>query len=145
MVRWSGSASSSISSPAPASRPEPLALPAGSGESEFAAYDLLDQRVAATRRLLESDTPNLFTIHLFYTTEAGPERIEDFLQRAENLVDISEIYVTARGTDRRRFRVTYGTFRDSDDARAVMKELPERFRKGFRLQVTTLNQLRRTG
>ena len=131
--------------PAPASRPEPLALPDGSGESEFAAYDLLDQRVAATRRLLESDTPNLFTIHLFYTTEAGPERIEDFLQRAENLVDISEIYVTARGTDRRRFRVTYGTFRDSDDARAVMKELPERFRKGFRLQVTTLNQLRRTG
>lgn len=141
------SSAAAPATPPPAATPqsERPAEAKGSGESEFAAYNLLDQRVAATRQLLESDAPNLFTIHLFYTTEAGPERIEDFLQRAENLVDISEIYVTARGGDRKLFRVTYGAFRDSDDARAVMQGLPERFRKGFRLQVTTLNQLRRTG
>jgi len=35
-------------------------------------------------------------------------------------------------------------FQSSADAVAAMKRLPERFRKGFRLQVTTLNQLRQS-
>lgn len=129
----------------PSAEESPPEKPPAAIATQFATHKLLGQRIAATRELLDSGAPNLFTIHLFYTTESGPERIEDFLQRAEEMVDISSIYVTASGKKRTRFRVTYGTFEDSTAAVDAMKRLPERFRKGFRLQVTTLNQLRLTG
>ncbi len=129
---------------APASDARPEAAQTVAIAPEFAAHQLLAQRVAATRKLLESNAPSLFTIHFFYTTESGPERIEDFLQRAKESVDLSEIYVTVGGKLRTRFHVTYGMFQSSADAVAAMKRLPERFRKGFRLQVTTLNQLRQS-
>jgi type II secretory pathway predicted ATPase ExeA len=139
-----GSTSPSASTTPSPEASSPEKLPAAIAP-EFAAHKLLGQRIAATRELLDSGAPNLFTIHLFYTTESAPERIEDFLQRAEDIIDISNIYVTASGKRRTRFRVTYGTFEESTAAVDAMKRLPERFRKGFRLQVTTLNQLRLTG
>ncbi|HSD61773.1 MAG TPA: SPOR domain-containing protein [Burkholderiales bacterium] len=109
-------------------------------------YKLLDERLEATRVLLGSMSSERFTVHLFYTQDHGPDRIEAFLQRAAKSVDISLVFVLAsRGAGKTKYRVFYGSYPSRDEAAAAMASLPAEFHKDFRLQLTTLEQARRAG
>jgi hypothetical protein len=85
-----------------------------------------------------------FTIHLFYTHEAGPERIEAFLGRAARAVDLAQVYVlSARMGSATRYRVFYGSYPSREEAAAALAQLPPEYRKDFRLQISTLGEMRR--
>jgi septal ring-binding cell division protein DamX len=95
--------------------------------------------------MVEAAPGERFTIHLFYTQESGPERIEAFLGRAARAVDLSQVYVlSARVGKGTRFRVFYGTYPSRDEAAAALAQLPPEYRKDFRLQVSTLREMRRS-
>ncbi len=107
-----------------------------SGEAGITAppplHSLLEQRLHATRAMLNSATKGSASIQLFYTESGKPERMEGFLTRARKLGILDEIYVLPiklRGRD--AFRVLYGVYANSEEARAGMAHLPERYREAF--------------
>ncbi|HET9701891.1 MAG TPA: AAA family ATPase [Burkholderiales bacterium] len=112
---------------------------------ESAPHPLFQKRLAATREMMESTDSGRFTIHFFYTHDTGPDRIEAFLGRAARSVDLSRIYVlSGRAAKATRYRVFYGSFPTRDEAAAALAQLPEEYRKDFRLQIYTLREMRRT-
>jgi MSHA biogenesis protein MshM len=114
-------------------------------EEESGNFSLLRQRLAATREMMDAAPGERFTIHLFYTDDAGPERIEAFLDRASRAVDFSRIYVlSARSLKRSRFRVFYGSYPSRDEASAALAGLPAKYHRDFRLQISTLAEMRRS-
>ena len=93
---------------------------------------LLQQRLTATQELLAKQSENGTSIQLFYTTEAQSARIEGFLARANALGKLSDIYVLPvkiNGKD--GFRVLYGAYSNATEARAGMKQLPQRYKQAF--------------
>ena len=75
---------------------------------------------------------NSVSIQLYYTEEVRPARMERFLQRAENLGILDEIYVLPikiKGKD--GFRVLYGSYPDIKSARAGIQQMPSRYQKAF--------------
>ena len=92
---------------------------------------LLAQRLKATQTMLASHN-NSVSIQLYYTEEVRPARMERFLQRAENLGILDEIYVLPikiKGKD--GFRVLYGSYPDIKSARAGIQQMPSRYQKAF--------------
>jgi len=72
------------------------------------------------------------SIQLFYTESVQPERMEGFLQRARKLGVLDEIYllpIQLHGGD--AFRVLYGTYAASREARAAIPQLPQRYLEAF--------------
>ncbi len=95
-------------------------------------YSLLEQRLDATRAMLNSAAKGSASIQLFYTESGQPERMEGFLMRAKKLGKLDEIYVLPiklRGHE--AFRVLYGVYANSEEARDGMAQLPERYLEAF--------------
>lgn len=100
---------------------------------------LLQQRQAATKAMLAQVGKGSFSIQLFYTEDARPERLERFLIRAKSMGKLPEIYVVPiKINGKESFRVLYGVYANSEAAHAGMQNLPQRYKDAF---ATTLHEL----
>lgn len=112
---------------------EKQAAPASPADNSPAPkkYVLFDQRLAAGKQLLEQKT-SVASIQLFYNEKINQERIEGFLERADKLGVLNEIYILPTKFGRNDgLRVLYGAFPSVDAARKATKLLPKRYREAF--------------
>ena len=110
-------------SPAPVNVPPPIKS-ITTGEATV----LFDQRVTATKSMLSKSPVGSASIQLFYTNDVRPMRIERFLQRAEELGKLNEIYVLPiKINGKQGLRILYGIFPNSRGARTGMQQLPKRY------------------
>ena len=92
---------------------------------------LLEQRLAAGKQLLDQKKA-IASIQLFYNEEIQTARIEGFLQRANKLGKLSEIYLLpAKFGSKKGLRVLYGAYPSVDAARNAVKDLPARYQEAF--------------
>ncbi|WP_107762205.1 AAA family ATPase [Nitrosospira multiformis] len=109
---------------------------------DLAEYKLLKQRVEATLGAFSKADRNLYTILLYITSNAQPDRMERFLGRARALVDLSNIYVYPFPRDKTRFVVTYGLYPDEYEASMAVAGLPEKYQTAFDPELRTLGELK---
>jgi hypothetical protein len=115
----------------------PVAVQSGTGKLsiggvKLAGFKLLEQRVESTVKTMEAVDGDQYTIQLFSTENIQPDRMERFLIRAQNLVDLSNLYVhVVKNGETAKFRVTYGIYSSRDRAAAAMEELPEKYQSAF--------------
>ncbi|MGA7593819.1 MAG: AAA family ATPase [Gallionella sp.] len=92
---------------------------------------LFDQRLEAGKQLLEQKH-TVASIQLYYNEVVNPERIEGFLQRADKLGVLPEIYLLpARLGGKDGIRVLYGAYPSVEKAHEAIKDLPPRYKKAF--------------
>lgn len=92
---------------------------------------LFDQRLAAGKQLLEQKKA-VASIQLFYNEEVNPERTEGFLNRADKLGVLHEIYLLpAKFGDKNGMRVLYGAYPSVDAAHEAIKDMPSRYQQAF--------------
>jgi type II secretory pathway predicted ATPase ExeA len=93
---------------------------------------LLQKRLEAAESMLNAAPPGSASIQLFHTETVQPDRMEGFLRRASKLGILEHIFIIPIELDGRdAFRVLYGSFPDSNQARAAMQKLPARYQKAF--------------
>lgn len=109
---------------------------------DLAEYKLLKQRVEATLGAFSKADRNLYTILLYTTSNAQPDRMERFLVRARALVDLSNIYVYPFSRDKTGFIVTYGLYPDEYEASMAVAGLPEKYQTAFDPELHTLGELK---
>ncbi len=104
---------------------------------------LLRERIAATRKLLDHEPDDAYSIELFQTDNGDAARMERFLGRARELVPMSELYVlpTLLGA-RYRIRVLFGTFPNREAAAQAEKRLPPRYQRAFQTTPRSFGELR---
>jgi type II secretory pathway predicted ATPase ExeA len=114
--------------PAAATQPPPTRAKAESAKLP----PLLTQRLAATRHMLSTHDKNSVSIQLFYTEDVRPLRMEHFLERADKLGKLDQIYVLPlKIQDNDGYRVLYGSYPNVEAARAGIKQLPRRYQQAF--------------
>jgi type II secretory pathway predicted ATPase ExeA len=114
--------------PAAATQPPPASAKVGSAKLP----PLLTQRLTATRHMLSTHDKNSVSIQLFYTEDVRPLRMEHFLERADKLGKLDQIYVLPlKLKDNDGFRVLYGSYPNVEAARAGIKQLPRRYQQAF--------------
>lgn len=92
---------------------------------------LFEQRLAASQQLL-AQKKTVASIQLFYSEEINPRRIEGFLQRADKLGKLAEIYLLPdKFGNKDGLRILYGAYPSIDAARTALKELPQRYQEAF--------------
>ncbi len=92
---------------------------------------LFDQRLAAGKQLLDQKK-TVASIQLYYNETINPERIEGFLERADKLGVLPEIYLLpAKLGGKNGIRVLYGAYPSVDAAHEAVKDLPVRYQKAF--------------
>jgi hypothetical protein len=105
---------------------------------------LLSERLAATREVLDSAPDDAYSVELFITDNPQPERMERFLQRARDLVPLSELFVIPMpGSDGTRLRVVYGQFQTADEALEARRRLPPRYQQAFHTSARSFGELRK--
>jgi hypothetical protein len=109
---------------------------------DLAEYKLLKQRVDATLGAFSKADRNLYTILLYITSNAKPDRMERFLVRARALVDLSNIYVYPFSRGKTGFVVTYGLYPDEYEASMAVAGLPEKYQTAFDPELRTLGELK---
>jgi septal ring-binding cell division protein DamX len=132
------SAAPTLSSPMPVQNPAaantaatvPLASIAGNSPATGKS-SLFEQRLAAGKQLLDQKKA-IASIQLFYNEEIQTARIEGFLQRADKLGKLPEIYLLpAKFGGKKGLRVLYGAYPSVDTARNAVKDLPARYQEAF--------------
>jgi septal ring-binding cell division protein DamX len=69
--------------------------------------------------------------------------MERFLVRAQNLVDLSDLFMhSVNNEGQAYFRITYGIYPTRDEANKAMDELPQKYRTAFTPELYTLGELR---
>jgi outer membrane biosynthesis protein TonB len=117
-------------------------------QRRFAAYSpggqkLLGGRLAATRQLLESAPGERYALELFMTDNLDPARMERFLQRARELVPLSEVFVMPSSYGgSNRLRVLFGDFSSREEALAAGRRLPPRYQQAFKAIPRSVAELR---
>ena len=105
--------------------------------------ELLTQRLAATRDVLEHAPDGHYSLEFFISDNPDPARMERFLNRARDMVALDEVFVIPMaGAGRYRLRVVYGEFTSLDDAAAAEKHLPPKYRQAFRPSPRSFAELR---
>jgi MSHA biogenesis protein MshM len=113
------------------------------GGVKLGGEKLLGQRVEATKRMMAQTDKNYYSIQLFVTDNIQPDRMERFLVRAQNLVDLSDLFMhSVNNEGQAHFRVTYGIYPTRDEASKAMDELPQKYRTAFTPELYTLGELR---
>ena len=113
------------------------------GGVKLAGHKLLEQRVEATKQIMATMDKNYYSIQLFVTDNIQPDRMERFLIRAQNLVNLSDLYMhPVNNEGQAHFRVTYGIYPTRDQASAAMDELPQKYKTAFSPELYTLSELR---
>jgi hypothetical protein len=94
-------------------------------------FNLFEQRLAAGKQLIEQKAA-VASIQLYYSMAINPERIEGFLQRADKLGVLHEIYlIPTKFGSNDGVRVLYGAYPSIDAARKATGELPKRYGEAF--------------
>ncbi|MGA8863462.1 MAG: AAA family ATPase [Gallionella sp.] len=92
---------------------------------------LYEQRLEAGKQLLEQKKA-VASIQLYYNEVVNQERIEGFLQRADKLGVLPEIYLLpAKLGGKNGIRVLYGAYPSVEAAHDAAKDLPLRYQKAF--------------
>lgn len=108
-----------------------------------AGQRLLAERIAAARELLEQAGDERYALELFVTDNIDPARMERFLLRARDMVQIADIYVIPmRAGGRYRLRVVYGNFSSSAEAQAAARRLPPKYQREFHVFAHSFEELR---
>jgi type II secretory pathway predicted ATPase ExeA len=119
--------------PAPAAPPTPVI--AGSYKTISDKASLFEQRLAAGKQLLEQKKA-VASIQLFYREDIQISRIESFLDRANGLGKLQEIYLLpSQFGNKKGLRVLYGAYPSVDEARNAVKDLPKRYQEAFTASV----------
>jgi MSHA biogenesis protein MshM len=109
----------------------PPPAPVINSNSSTGQSSLFEQRLAAGKQLL-GQKKAVASIQLFYKEEFKQERIEGFLNRADGLGVLSEIYlVPARFGNKDGLRILYGAYPSINAARNAIKKLPKRYQEAF--------------
>ena len=126
--------------------PEPLLTPAQARRLQgysTAGQRLLAERIAATRELLEHAGDERYALELFVTDNVEPARMERFLLRARDMVQLADVYVIPmQAGERFRLRVVYGNFSTSAEARAAARQLPPKYQREFHISPHSFEDLR---
>jgi type II secretory pathway predicted ATPase ExeA len=102
--------------------------PASKPDNTHSRYE---QRLAAGKQLLAEHRMTA-SIQLFYSDSVAPARMEGFLQRAEGLGKLSEIYLLpAKFNGKEGLRVLYGAYPSTEAAQMASKKLPPRYQQAF--------------
>jgi len=113
-----------------------------------AQADLIEQRLAAGKNLLElaasanpAQEKPVASIQLFHSTGAYRARIEDFLREADGMGNLHEIYLLPTrlgsaekllaGHQKDGLRVLYGAYPSIDAARKAVEQLPKQYRERY--------------
>jgi MSHA biogenesis protein MshM len=105
--------------------------PVANSKPAVSKTPLYEQRLAAGRQLMEQKSA-VASIQLFYNEEIKPERTEGFLQRAEKLGALREIYLLpAKFGGKDGMRVLYGAYPSVEAAHEAIKDLPVRYQQAF--------------
>ena len=150
-----------VSTPAPAqaATPEPAPVPTAASppspsrlrpeQAERlehyspAGHRLLAERIAAARAVLERAPDEGYSIELFTTDNSDPARMERFLLRARDFVQLDELFVIPiADAGQYRLRVVYGEFPTRDQAAAAGKRLPPKYQEAFRTELRSFGELR---
>jgi len=108
-----------------------------------AGHRLLAERIAATRAVLDRAPDEGYSIELFTTDNSDPARMERFLLRARDFVQLGELFVIPmEDAGVFRLRVVYGEFPTRDQAAAAEKRLPPRYQEAFRTELRSFGELR---
>jgi MSHA biogenesis protein MshM len=135
--------------PEPPAEPEPESQLSAEQARRLAGYSpagqrLLAERLAATREMLERVDDQRYAIELFITENTEPARMEDFLQRARQIVPLEELYVIpVAGGGQYRLWVVFGDFASREEAVAAGRRLPPRYQQAFRTAPRSFGELRR--
>ncbi len=131
----------------PAMPPEPLL--SALQQQRLAGYatggqPVLAERIAATRAVLERAGDRRYALELFVTDNVDPARMERFLLRARDMVQLSDVYVipVLAGPGRYRLRVVYGNFDSAAQAEAASGRLPPKYQREFRISAHSFEDLR---
>jgi len=133
--------------PAAASPPSPSRLRPEQAERldhySPAGHRLLAERIAAARAVLERAPDEGYSIELFTTDNSDPARMERFLLRARDFVQLEELFVIPiADAGQYRLRVVYGEFPTRDQAAAAGKRLPPKYQEAFRTELRSFGELR---
>jgi len=108
-----------------------------------AGHRLLAERIAASRAVLDRAPDEGYSIELFTTDNSDPARMERFLLRARDFVQLGELFVIPmEDAGLFRLRVVYGEFPTRDQAAAAEKRLPPRYQEAFRTELRSFGELR---
>ncbi len=92
---------------------------------------LYEQRLAAGKQLLASHKA-VASLQLFYNETISPKRMEGFLQRADDLGKLEEIYIVpAKFNGKDGLRALYGAYPSIEAAKAANKQMPQRYQEAF--------------
>jgi hypothetical protein len=109
-----------------------------------AGHQLLAERLAATRELLERADDERYALEFFFTENADPGRMERFLLRAREIVPLEGLHVIpiAAG-EHYRLWVLFGDFASREEAVAASGRLPPRYLQAFRASPRSFGDLRK--
>jgi len=111
-----------------------------------AGQQLLTERIAATREVLEQAQDERYSIELFTTDNPDAARMERFLMRARDWVPLAELFVIPMAgsspLQSYRLRVVLGDFENREQALQAARRLPPRYQQAFRTTPRSFNELR---
>jgi septal ring-binding cell division protein DamX len=131
--------------PAPASPPQLLEPDQARRIDGYSpgTQQLLTQRIAATREVLQNSPDEHYAVELFVTENDDPARMERFLLRARDMVPLEELFVIPMPTGKHyRLRVVLGDFASREEALAAEKRLPPKYQAAFRTSPRSFAELR---
>lgn len=129
---------------APASEPEPVTAKRSVRFPSIntAGYQLLQERIAAAKTLLERSGGEEISLQLFITDDVRPARIESFLERAAQLVKLANVYVIPVKTGKQpRFWVLYGAYASEAEAQAALARMPAKYKSSFKLRPVPMSEV----
>lgn len=102
------------------------------------ASSLFAQRIAASQQLFSAHHDE-FSLQLFYNDNIVEAKLEGFLQRAQQLGCLEQIYLLPITLNHQQgIRVLYGNYPSSQAAQIARAELPERYKKAFNTSIYAL-------
>jgi len=109
-----------------------------------AGQNLLSERLAATRELLDRAPDDGYAIELFVTDNPEPARMERFLVRARDMVPLADVFlIPMGGAGSQRLRVVYGSFESAREAEDAERRLPPKYQQAFRTAPRSFGELRK--
>lgn len=118
--------------PAPAQPAPPAAHSTHSAAPQEVKTVLLEQRIDAIRAALQKPAPGYASIQLFYTADSRPSRIENFLEQAQKLGKLQELFVLPiKINNKNGYRILYGVYPSADEARTAIRSLPQTYLNAY--------------
>ncbi len=109
-----------------ASKPAPV------NKTEDEPAVLLEKRIIASQAMLALSPPGSASIQLYYTNDVRPARLEKFLKQAEETGHMQNIFVLPiKINGKQGLRVLYGSYTNSNEARASVVQLPKRYLEAY--------------